>query len=375
MRRLRVVVAAAVATLTVIAGLGATASARPVGANDAPVRTAAALPPVRHLFVINIENKGFDRTWGATSKAPYLSRTLRAKGVLLTNYYGTAHNSQPDYVAQISGQGPNKKMQSDCQIFAPFKVTGTAAPGQFVGAGCVFPASVPALPGQLTAAGLTWKAYLEDMGTPCRHPAIGAADTTQHAQIGDQYAVRHNPFMYFRAIIDSATCAQRVVDLSRLPGDLGAIATTANYTYITPNLCNDGHDAPCVDGRPGGLTSVDAWMKVWVPRILASPAFRRDGALIITADEADSPTTDATACCGEGPAPNAALPGITGLGGGRVGAIILSPFVTPGSTATQPYNHYSLLASTEDLFGVPWLGYAAQSGLPHFGRDVWNGSW
>lgn len=375
MRRIRLMLAVMAALLTVVVGLEGPAAARPLGAGATASAWASALPPVRHLFIINIENKGFERTWGATSKAPYLSRTLRSQGVLLTNYYGTAHNSQPDYIGQISGQGPNRKMQSDCQIFIPFKATGTAAPGQFVGSGCVFPKAVPHLPGQLTAAGLTWKGYFEDMGTACRHPALGASDTTQHAQIGDMYAVRHNPFVYFRGIIDSTTCAKRVVDLSRLTGDLGRVATTPNYAYITPNLCNDGHDAPCVDGRPGGLTSVDAWLKVWVPRILASPAFTQDGALIITADEADSPKADASACCGEGPAPNAALPGITGLGGGRVVALVLSRFVAPGTTSTQDYNHYSLLASTEDLFGLPYLGYAAQEGLPRFGADVWTGSW
>ncbi len=74
--------------------------------------------PVRHVFVINIENKGYDDTWGPTSAAPYLARTLRSQGVLLNTYYGTAHNSQPNYVAQICGQGPNPQMQGDCQIYS-----------------------------------------------------------------------------------------------------------------------------------------------------------------------------------------------------------------------------------------------------------------
>ena len=368
---------AALAGGACVAALTGTASARPtVGIDQSAAPAAAgALPPVKHVFIINFENKGFTRTWGSTSKAPYLSKTLRAKGVLLTNYYATAHNSQPNYIAQISGQGPNRKMQTGCQIFQPFKVSGTAAPGQYVGIGCVFPATVPSLPGQLNAKGLRWKGYMEDMGTSCRRPALGAADDTQHAEVGDQYAVRHNPFVYFRAITDSPSCANRVVDLSRLTTDLKSASTTPNYVYITPNLCNDGHDAPCVDGRPGGLAQVDAWMKIWVPRILNSPAFKQDGALIITADESDSPNVDSCACCGEGPAPNAALPGITGLGGGHIGALVISRFVKPGSTAPADYNHYSLLASTEDLFGLPYLGYAAQAGLPRFGRDVWSGAW
>jgi hypothetical protein len=67
------------------------------------------------------------------------------------------------------------------------------------------------------------------------------------------------------------------------------------------------------------------------------------------------------------------LPGITGMGGGRVGALVLSPFVKPGSVSSTPYNHYSLLASIEDLFDRPYLGYAAQPGLNRFGLDVYNG--
>jgi hypothetical protein len=216
---------------------------------------------------------------------------------------------------------------------------------------------------------------MEDMGTPCRHPALNTQDTTQKAQPGDQYAVRHNPFMYFAAVTGSPTCAQHVVDLSQLTSDLASSSTTPNLTYITPNLCHDGHDAPCVDGQPGGLTSVDAWMKVWIPKILASPAYKADGMLVITADESDGPQTDATACCGEGPGPNSPLPGISGLGGGRVGALVLSRYVRPGTWSTTSYNHYSLLASIEDIFRLPYLGYAASPGLNRFGLDVYNGGW
>lgn len=360
----------AVASAVVVAGLSAASSA---SANTA-VRPAY-VPAVGHVFVINIENKGYDNTWGPTSAAPYLSQTLRAKGVLLNSYYGTAHNSQPNYVAQISGQGPNTQMQGDCQIYSQFLQVGTVAPEQAVGTGCVFPPAVQSLPTQLSAAGTAWKGYMEDMGTPCRHPVLNTQDTTQSATVGDEYAARHDPFMYFSAITDSPACASHVVDLSQLNTDLLATTTTPNLSYITPNLCDDGHDAPCVDGRPGGLASVDAWMKVWVPKILNSPAYKLDGMLIITADEADSPQSDASACCGEGPGPNSPLPGIVGSGGGRVGALVLSHWTAANTWSTTPYNHYSLLASLEEIFGVPYLGYANTSGLDRFGLDVYNNGW
>ncbi|WP_344135606.1 alkaline phosphatase family protein [Pedococcus bigeumensis] len=361
----------AAATIAVLSLVAATTGA--LSASAATPKASGYLPAAKHVFVINLENKGYDETWGPASAAPYLSQTLRAKGNLLTQYFGTAHNSLPNYIGQVSGQGPNAQTQGDCQVFSDFTGTGTVAPGQYVGNGCVYPKTVPTLQGQLDAAGLTWRGYMEDMGTPCRHPAVGAVDDTQKAKVGDQYATRHNPFMYFHSVIDDpAYCASHVVDSKQLATDLATVSTTRNLTYITPNLCHDGHDTPCVDGQPGGLASADQWLKATVPTIMNSPAFKKDGVLLITFDESDGPGSDATACCGEGPGPNSPLPGITGMGGGRVGALVLSPFVRPGTLSSTPYNHYSLLASIEDLFGQAQLGYAAQPGLNRFGLDVYN---
>lgn len=368
--RTRLIAGIAVAAAVVV---GTAAVALPAATATVSAATSGSyLPGAKHFFVIDLENKGYDETWGPGSAAPYLSTTLRSQGVLLNAYYGTAHNSQPNYVAQISGQGPNPQMQADCQTYAPFVGTGTASPGQAVGDGCVFPSTVKTVADQLTASGRTWKGYLEDMGTPCRHPALGAVDDTQKARVGDEYAARHNPFVYFQSITGSAGCAKNDVDLSQLPTDLASVGTTPNFALITPNLCDDGHDAPCVDGRPGGLASADAWLKQWVPKITSSPAFKQDGVLVITFDESDGPQSDASSCCGEGPGPNSPLPGIAGLGGGRVGALVLSPFVKGGTWSTTPYNHYSLLASIEDTFGLPYLGYAATPGLDRFGLDVYN---
>ncbi|GAC1538402.1 MAG: phosphatidylinositol-3-phosphatase [Acidimicrobiales bacterium] len=343
-----------------------------------PGSTATVLPPVGHVFVINLENKGLDAAFGPTSPATYLSQTLRGQGMLLSQYYGTAHNSLPNYLAQISGQGPNTETQGDCQIYSDFVGQTTTTAQQAVGQGCVYPPSVHTIADQLQAKGLSWKGYMEDMGNAvpaqpatCRHPALNAPDPTQTAHVGDQYAARHDPFVYFHSVIDSPTCAADVVPLTALPGALASASTTPNLTYITPNLCHDGHDRPCVDGEPGGLVSADAFLKTWVPKILASPAYQTDGLLIVTFDESDNPAQDASACCGEGPGPNSPLPGISGLGGGRVGTVAVSRWIRPGSYNDTPYNHYGLLASMEDLFGLSHLGYAATAPY-RFARDVFN---
>ena len=344
--------------------------------SGASARLLGSPPRVGHVFIVNLENKGYDETFGPGSPATYLTQTLRPRGVLLTQYYGTAHASLGNYIAQISGQGPNAETQSDCQIYTDFAGAGTVPPQQAVGQGCVYPAGVQTLPDQLTANGLSWKGYMEDMGnsptdpSTCRHPDLNTPDETQAARPGDQYAARHNPFVYFHSIIDSPICSERVVPLTRLDADLTSERTTPNLVYITPNLCNDGHDAPCVDGQPGGLVSADRWLVTWVPKILASPAFKRDGLLIVTFDESEA--NDASACCGEGPGPNSPLPGITGMGGGRTGAVAVSPVIQAGGWNDTPYNHYSLLCSIEDIFGLPKLGYAAQTGMPCFGTDVYT---
>ena len=334
---------------------------------------AAPPPPIRHVFIIVLENKGFDTTFGPLSPATYLSQTLTAQGQLLRNYYGIGHKSLPNYLAMVSGQGANGVTQADCLVYVNvFPGTQTSFFGQTLGQGCVYPAATKTIADQLTANGLTWKAYMQDIGigTPCRRPVLNFADGTLSARFGDQYAARHNPFIYFQSLLDSGDCLAHDVDLEQLRSDLATAATTPNYAFIAPNLCEDGHDAPCVDGRPGGLITADLFLRTWVPRILSSPAMAENGLLIITFDEAGS--ADASACCNELPGLNTVNAGGSGPGGGRTGAVLISRFIQPGSVNDTPYNHYALLRSIQDLFALPHLGFAAQPDLKPFGADVYN---
>jgi phospholipase C len=329
-------------------------------------------PPIKHVFVIVLENKGYSETFGPGSQAPYLATQLTAQGQLLTQYYGIGHASLDNYIAMVSGQSPNGVTQSDCQIYTDVSPGTPTSDGQVIGQGCVYPHSVQTIADQLAAKGLTWKGYMEDMGTNCRHPAFGQPDDTQNARVGDQYAARHNPFVYFHSLLDSGACASNDVPLDQLTTDLGSAATTPSYSFITPNLCHDGHDSPCVDGEPGGLQSADAFLQTWVPRIQSSPAYAEGGIIAITFDEAES--NDASACCNEQPGPNTTNPGgpTPGPGGGRTGTVLISQHVQPGSTNSTAYNHYSLLRSLENVFGLSHLGYADQRGLKAFGKDVYT---
>src|SRR5690348_10607477 len=108
-------------------------------------------PRIGHVFVINLENKGYDETFGS-SAAPYLSKTLTSKGQLLTQYFAIGHASLDNYIAQISGQGPNPATQSDCTTFSEFASTGVGELGQVLGQGCVYPATVKTLADQIGRA-------------------------------------------------------------------------------------------------------------------------------------------------------------------------------------------------------------------------------
>jgi hypothetical protein len=340
----------------------------------------------QHVFIIILENKDFDETFGPQSDAPYLGHELRAEGRLLTNYYATGHHSLDNYISLVSGQAPTQETQGDCipqagYRFQDFVLTspGLDRDGQVHGSGCVYPSSVLTIATQLERKGLIWGGYMEDMGRTCQHPVVNEPDDHVKAKPGDQYATRHNPFVYFHSLIDPpnpslgetrrpSSCDLNDVPLRRLDADLTKVETTPNLVFITPNLCNDGHD-PTNDGKDGHavciggyLKSIDVFLRRFVPKILAAPAYTQSGILIITFDEAEIP--DGSSCCGEPSGPNVKDPGLIDggpgdrSGGGRIGALMLSPYVTPGSTDPTPYNHYSMLRGLEDLFELDHLGYA-----------------
>jgi hypothetical protein len=357
-------------------------------------RAATRLPKVKHVWVIVLENQGYATTFGNPTADPYLAQTLPAEGALLENYYATGHESNDNYVSLISGQPPNAQNQADCPRFDNFTGALMLESGVEAGTGCVYPAEVATIGTELTSAKKTWKAYMEDMGNlpnretaACGHPALESTDETQKAAAGDGYATRHDPFVYFHSVIDNQTyCDQHVVALGSPTGampaaalkgetglatDLAAATKTPKFSFITPDLCDDGHDFPCTN-EPGGasaLADIDAFLETWVPKITASQAFRENGLLEIVFDEAASSETES--CCEEMPGPGSPQPGIAGPGGGRVGAVLLSPFIRPGTISATQYNHYSSLASWESLLGVPKLA-DAKTVPSSFGADVFT---
>lgn len=415
------------------------------------VRAAVPAGAIQHVLLINLENKNFNDTFGPHSPAVYLNNSLLKQGQLLVNYFATSHLSLGNYIAEVSGQGANPSLNNDCMLSSS-STQGSfievlpgdkiVFPGQVVGNGCVFPAKTQTIADQVYA----WRAYMEDMGndpqrdygtpdklggTDCAHPLVGGTDHTVNASPTDQYATRHNPFVYFHSVIDDQQrCNTHVVPLGKvvvgvngskdefsghLYEDLRHLKTTPQFMLVSPNLCNDGHDAICVGHNvegthQGGLFAADVWLKHWMPMILNSPAYQSGKMLVVlTFDEANlvSPLDDSRACektnqadCHSPTGPNISNPGYSPLmnslglqaspeagilmypGGGQVGAVLFNKrFIKAGSiNRTGSYNHFSALRSYEDILGITQggddgyghLGYAGAVGMLPFGKDVFN---
>lgn len=353
---------------------------RPPMARLDAASTRATTPRFDHVIIVMLENEDEADAFSPGAPTHYLSRTLPAQGALIANYYGIGHHSLDNYLAIISGQAPNADTQSDCPTLVP-DAGHLVSGGQWKGTGCVYPKAVPTLAGQLEHAGLSWGEYAQDMAAAsgpgvvnadrnaCVHPAYGDSDTLAKATADSQYATRHNPWVYFRSI-SNADCVKHDVDLSRLPSALAHPGRFPSVAMITPDLCNDGHDATCADGHSaGGVTQVDAFLKTWIPRITGSATYRQGRTMIVvTFDEAES--DESSSCCHEESGPNVTEPGVTGPGGGKIGAVVISPHTRRGTFPSQSYNHYGLLATIAKNFGLPRLGYAR--GARVFGSDVFN---
>jgi len=420
----------------------------------------SASPRIKHVWLIMLENHSFAENFGVPAQAfkpmQYIAKTLPSEGALLKHYFGVAHPSNSNYTALMSGQPPGLGFvsthcwktalfctgsQFNCLYFTAFKLKRMTSDGVGVGQGCVYPDKISDIGTQLRSAGLTVKAYQEDMPAPCTHPVIGAYDETASSSTPG-YETGNNPFMYFHSWIDNhKLCRADDVPLDRntfepLVGDLGSVETTPNLSWIGLNLCDDGHDhcpnfyadranhkffaksAVCQGGPKASeaCNAQSSWfLSQLIPKIMASPAYKEDGLIAIVWDEANfyttSPYADYSACCHEPTQPGATgLPGVTGqvgsiditpgavrllgalgdnaagvLGilkvlfkgglkgqprGGDSGALLLSPFIKPGTVSNMSYNHYSLLATLQRIFGVARTGNAADPRLDTIGSDV-----
>jgi hypothetical protein len=335
-----------------------------------------------------LDEQPYATAFGPASQAHYLTGTLEKQGELLVRYYGIAHEGLANGTALLSGQGPTAASASNCPTYSQIAPIGSGPHGQVLGQGCVYPSSTPTLTGQLADKQLTWKAYIEGTdegsGTPsaCAHPVSGAADPSASLSAGATapgYQTWRNPFVYFSSIVGSSACAAHDVGMNGLRHDLVAQASTPSLSYIAPGPCHDGNPTPCAPGHSSGMVAADSFLKTIVPQILASKAYKKDGLLVITIDNAPSngEYADSSSCCSQPRFPNLPAPTAAALsapGGGQVGLLMLSPFIKKGGGLTQePYNHFSLLATIEQVFGLGKLGYAGLSEVKPFSPSLFSG--
>ena len=347
------------------------------GSKESASSPAKKLPPIKHVFVIMLAGEPYASVFGPASTAPYLSGALEHKGELLVHYDAVAHDGLADELALLSGQGATAETAVNCPKYTEIAATGAGEDEQVLGSGCVYPTSTQTLAGQLSAKRLTWRAYVqgidEGAGTPgaCAHPALGQPDpTAEESASTGAYATFRNPFMYFAPVVDSPQCAADDVGLASLKGDLATAKSTPSFSYIVPDRCHDGNPTPCTAGAPAGMAPAEAFLKQVVPEVTASKAYRQNGLLVITVDQAPATGAfaDSSACCGQPLFPNAPSKTLAGSprGGGAVGALLLSPYVKGGTTSQEPFNHFSLLRTIEDLFALKHLGYAGLSAVKSF---------
>jgi len=321
------------------------------------------LPPITHVFTIVLGDNGYETAFGEGSPAPYLAKTLTEKGELLSNYYAVTQGDLANEIALVSGQGPNPATAANCPERKDV-TPGTldAATGQAQGEGCVYPAEVQSLPDLLEAGRKTWKVYA-----------------------GDPHPEWRDPFAYFHSLTDEPKCADCEADLEQLSADLAEEESTPSFSYIVPGACEDGGETACEEGKPAGLATAQPFLEKVVPEIEASDAYKKGGLIAITFAQAPQggAAPDTSACCATPeypnlPAPPPAPPTNSQVketgGGGRVGMLLLSPFVQPGSVdETGYYDHFSFLLSVEELLGTtPPLGYAADPALTGFDSSVYN---
>jgi outer membrane biosynthesis protein TonB len=325
---------------------------------EAPKETEESEPPskpeagrIKHVFLISLVGSGYPATFGTTtSQMPYLNGTLRPKGLLLTNYSVLTEAILPNGIATLSGQPPTKATKAECPEFTAFPPSSSLnkKTGVVSGEGCVYPVEVFTLGDQLEVGGFSWRAYLEGMADPttgapanCVYPG---AEEVEAPEIGG-YSSRLNPFTHFHTLLDLGSCGTNDVPITELKKDLKSEAKTPSFSYISPDLCSAGVAGQCPEGLPDGAAAADAWLAEVVPEILESPAYKKDGLLIVSFGGVNPPAPPAE---GETAPPPPADPL-------KTGAVLVSKFITKGSTDATPYTPYSLLRTSEELFGIGQL--------------------
>ena len=348
-------VAAGIAALVTVQIAGATGRVHPA--------TPRVGGDVHHIFVIMLENHSRQSVIDDPNAPTPFIKSLAHDYASAADYYGVTHPSEPNYIALLSGS--NWWLNKDDPSVRLDHVN---------------------LVDELEAAHKTWAAYMEAM------PADKTADYWPSSS-NALYASKHNPFVLFNDIRGTGRMAN-VKPYTDFSGDLAKAHTTPDFAFIVPDQCNDMHggvygavpghpETPCpyndTNDDPNDLAlkqKADAFVQKTVEAIMASPSWRQgQDAIFVVSDEGDYSGDEATggwastAGCCDSPVLPAGDPDISTAWPGGVYGGGLAPAVvvvnrggkTGGYVSQTPYNHYSLLATIEDVWRLPRLAYTADT--------------
>ena len=298
-----------------------------------------AMPKYEHIFVIIEENKAYDQIIG-NPNAPHINQLVKSYG-LASNYYGVVHPSEANYIAMLGGS--TFSIHDDdayyCQAghidefcshsnrldYANHTIASTS------------------LMDQLQAKNLTWKGYFEDIPAPGSKAVF--APNSAHAL----YAVKHNGFMSFKSVQNDRNLAQKIVGLPQLTADLQS-GNVPNYSHIVPNQCHEMHGLAECFNLQELIKTGDVMVGQLVEQITHSSIWSssQNNAIIITFDEDNNPPEKpkTQGCCGFDPK------SVANFGGGHIVTIVITNHGPRGVVDATAYNHYSLLRTTEEAFGI-----------------------
>src|SRR5215472_15021065 len=319
------------------------------GVSSAGVSPGHGIKRFNHIVEIIMENTSYPTIIG-NPLAPNIN-ALASKYGLATNYFGVTHPSQPNYVANIGGSFFG--IQDDNQFYCTAALADTDP--NCAGTTVDHTVTNPNLATQLTAAGMTWRGYFQDLppipstGVIMTGPNANGPYTFKWPSTTDAlYASKHNPFVNFT---NTQTDLANMVPDTQLASDL-ATGNLANFSLIVPDQCHDMHGTgPCSDTN-GLIAAGDTYVGNTVREIMASPVWRQGrNAIVVTWDEDDFSDVGqpGTGCCGADP------------GGGHVATIVITNKGVHPVKDNTAYNHYSLLLSFENAFGLGCVANACDS--------------
>jgi hypothetical protein len=288
------------------AKLGGGAATSPAGASS----SAAKLPtPIKHVFLILMENEQTGVIYGNQPYETKLANQYSWGGDANSNadhtgYYAACHPSAPNYLALTSG----KTLQCGSDAFVNYSLNN--------------------LGNELDTAHEPWIDYEESASANCQ----------QNNTLNGLYVVRHNPFAYYSDLggrTAGSACMTHVVPINNLTNDYPYATVPPAFTYIAPNILNDGHSSSAGTG--------DHWLSTFLPNVIKQSWFSSTVVFIVY-DEA---------YLADG---NENFTGYDGLSGGPVYMVAASPYTVGMGALDYNATHYNLLSTMEWLLVLPGTG-------------------